>query len=892
MLSRFLNLFRRKRLDRELDAEFRYHLESLEAEHRARGLPAEEARRAARRDFGALGQIEEAYRDRRGIPVLETLWRDIRFSLRSMRRTPAVTLAVIATLALGIGANTAIFSVVNGVLIKPLPYPDPDRLITMSHSAPGVNVADVSSAPFLYFTEREQNRTLEGVGLFGSGSATVTGAGEPELVRRLFVTSDILPVLGIEPLLGRYFSQSDDAPGSPNTVVLSYGYWQRRFGGDRSVVGRSLTIDGQPWNIIGVMSRQFRFLDQQVDVITPNRLDRARVTLGNYFRRSIARLKPGVTLEQASADVERMIRIAIESFPPSPGSSLEQVVRSGLRPNLRPLKQDVVGDAGNTLWVLMGTIGLVLLIACANVANLILVRMEGRQQELSIRAALGAGWGRILRALLTESAVLSFIGGTLGVGFAYGSLRMLLAMAPANLPRREEIALDSTVLLFSLGLSLFSGLLFGTIPVVRYARPRLTATLYAGARWSSGSRERLRARGILVVAQVALALVLLVGAGLMIRTFQELNNVNPGFAGAGEVQTLQIGIPEATVREPERTARRQQEILNRLAALPGVTSAAYISDLPMAGGVAADLLVPEGRIFREGESPRSTQSRFISPGVFGTLHIPLVTGRDLTWTEIYERRPVALISENLARLEWGTPEEALGKRLRGSSAADQWREIIGVVGDIHDRGLSQPVTAIVYYPVLGERVYNYPTYVWRSVTYAIRSPRTGTAAFLDEIRQAVWAVDSNLPLVNVRTMGDILDASMSPTSFTLVMLAIAGAMALLLGVIGMYGAISYGVSQRTREIGVRIALGAQSGQVQRMFLRQGLLLTAAGVAVGLLVAVALTRWMSSLLFEVSPLDPLTYAAVSLVLVLASALASYLPSRRATHVDPIDSLRAQ
>jgi predicted permease len=894
MLSRLWNLFRRKRLEREMDAEFRYHLESLEAEHRARGLSVEEARRAARRDFGGMPKVEESYRDQRGLPMLETLWRDIRFSLRSMRRTPAVTVAVIATLAIGIGANTTIFSVVNGVLIKPLPYPEPDRLITMSHTAPGVNVADVASAPFLYFTEREQNRTLEGVGLFGAGSATVTGRGEPEVVRRLVVTSDILPILGIEPLVGRYFSESDDSPGSPNTVVLSYGYWQRRFGADPTVVGHSLTIDGQPWTVIGVMPQRFRFLDQQVDVITPNRLDRSRVTIRGYFSQSVARLKPGVTLEQAAADVTSLIPIAIDGFPPDPGFTREQVIRTRLGPNLRPLKQDIVGDVGSTLWVLMGTLGMVLLIACGNVANLILVRTEGRQHELSIRAALGAGWSRIARELLTENVVMSFAGGLVGVGFAYASLRVLLAMAPPNLPRRGEIVVDSTVLLFAAALSLFSGLLFGAIPVLRYAKPRLAAALHDGGRWSSGNREKLRVRGILVVAQVALALVLLVSAGLMIRTFQELNDVNPGFADPAEVQTFQIQMSQAAAPDPERTARRQQEIVNRLAALPGVTSAAYISDVPMAGGggVAAGLLVPEGKIFREGESPRSTQSRFISPGVFGTLRIPLARGRDLTWTDVYEKRPVVLISENLARLEWGSPEEALGKRVRGASSADQWREIVGIVGDVHDHGLSQPASAIVYHPVLLEPVYNKATYVWRTMTYVIRSPRTGTPGFLDEMRQAVWAVDPNLPLVNVRTMGDILDESLARTSFTLVMLATAGAMALLLGVIGIYGAISYGVAQRTREIGVRIALGAQSRQVQRMFLQQGLVLTATGVGIGLLGAAAVTRWMSSLLFEVSPVDPITYAGVSVALILAAGLASYVPSRRATHIDPIESLRAE
>jgi len=468
----------------------------------------------------------------------------------------------------------------------------------------------------------------------------------------------------------------------------------------------------------------------------------------------------------------------------------------------------------------------------------------------------------------------------------------LIAMAPANLPRREEIAIDPPVLLFTLGLSVFSGLLFGLVPIVRYSRPWLGATLSAARRWSTGTGERVRVRAALVVAQVALALVLLIGAGLMIRTFQQLSRVSPGFTDPAEVQTFQIGIPQATEPDPELTVRRQQDILNRLAALPGVSAAAFISDLPMGGGVAADLLVPEGKIFREGESPRSTQSRFISPGVFNTLHIPLVTGRDMTWTDIYEKRPVVMVSENLARLEWGSPGAAIGKRLRGASSADQWREIVGVVGDVRDRGLNQPVTATVYYPIFGERVYNNRVYVWRSVTYAIRSTRTETPAFIDEIRQAVWAVDRNLPLVNLRTMADVLETTLERTSFTLVMLAIAGTMALLLGVIGLYGAISYGVSQRTREIGVRIALGAQSRQVQRMFLRQGLVITIVGMVLGLGGAAALTRSMSSLLFEVHPLDPLTYVGVCVVLILAAALASYLPSRRVSNIDPIQSLRAE
>jgi predicted permease len=893
LVARLWSLFSRKRLDTELDLEIRHHLESLEAGHRARGLSEDDARRAALRDFGGFAQVKEAYRDQRGIPMLETLWRDVRFGVRSIKRSPAVTIAVIATLAIGIGANTAIFSVVNGVLIKPLPFPDSDRLITLAHAAPGVVLSDspdVGSSLFLYFIEREQNRSFEGVGIFGEGRSTVTGRGEPEEIRRFFVTADVLPILGIEPLIGRDFSESDDSPGSPNTVLLTYGYWQRRFAGDPSILGQSLTINGEPWRIIGVMPQRFSPPNRQADVITPMRLDRAQVTVGGYFRRSIARLKPGVTLEQASADVKRLIPIAIDSFPLGSGTTRDQVESARLSPNLRPLKQDVVGDAGRTLWVLMGTIGIVLLIACANVANLILVRTEGRQMELSIRAALGAGWRRIARELLTESAVLGVIGGLCGIGFAYVGLRAILAVAPANLPRREEIVIDATVLLFTLGLSLFVGLLFGTFPVVRYARPRLAAVLSSGGRWLSQSRERIRARAVLVVGQVALALVLLICSGLMIRTFLALNRVNPGFAAPDEVQTVGITIQQASVRDPELVVRRQNDILNGFAALPGVTSVAYTSAAPMDGGFTADLLFPEGKTFGEGNPPKGRQFRFISPAFFRTMGIPMVAGRDFTWTDIYEKRAVVLVSENLAHAEWGSAQQALGKRLRGSSSQDQWREIVGIVGDIRDWGLSQPLTETVYVPVLAERIFNTPISVSRSITYTIRSPRTATPGFLEEIRQAVWTVDSNLPLVNVRTMGDLVDDSLARTSATVMIMAIAGAMALLMGLIGIYAVISYTVAQRTREVGIRMAMGAQKGEIRRMFLKQGLWLVAVGIAVGLACAAALTRLMSSLLFGVSPLDPATYVAVSGILVVAAVSATYLPSRRATLVDPIDTLR--
>ena len=872
-----------------LRAEIEDHIARQTADNLRSGMTAIEARRQALLKFGNVDAVKKSYRDQRGIPMLETLWRDIRFGVRSMLRTPVVTVAVVATLGIGIGANTTIFSIVNAVVIKPLPYPDADRLINVSHNAPGVNIDDLGSAPYLYFAEREQNRTFEGIGLWRTGATNVTGDGDPERVLTLSVTPDVLPILGIPPVLGRYFSADDNVPGAQPVALLAYGYWQRRFGGDPSAIGQRLTANGVGMEIIGVMPQSF---PPPVDLITLFRLSRADVKTGApYYFPSVARLKPGVTLEQATADIARMVPLAIESFPPAPGTSHEQVKGTRLGPNLRRLKDDVVGNAGDTLWVLMGTVGMVLLVACANVANLILVRTDGRQHELSIRAALGAGRGRIARELLTENLVLSVAGGLLGLGFAFLSLRFFLAVAPGNLPRLNEIVLDFPVLVFASGITVLSGLLFGLVPVVRYAGPRLTAGLRAGARTSGMSRDRLRTQGMLVVVQVGLALVLLVGAGLMIRTFQKLSQVDAGFERPEEIQTVRIDVPAPVAPDPQRVLRMQNDIKDKLAALPGVSSVASVSSTPMSGN-AVDLLTPEGRVFTENDRPRLTQFKFVSPDYFATAGITLVKGRDITWTDTYEKRAVVLISENLAQREWGSVENALGKRLRGGFVSDDWREIVGVVGNVRDSGLTEALTELVYVPLLVDRFQNIPTRVQRSVAYLIRSPRTGAEGFLDEVRETLRSVNPTLIPWRPLVMTDIFRDSTERTSFALAMLAIAGVMALLLGVIGIYGAISYGVSRRLREVGIRIALGAQHHEVQRMFLLRGLGLTALGVWAGLGGAAALSGWMSSLLFEVSPLDPATYAAVSLLLVLAALLASYIPSRRATRIDPMNSLRVE
>ncbi len=799
------------------------------------------------------------------------------------------TLITLVTLAIGIGANTAIFSVVEGVLLKPLPYPHPEELIGVWHTAPGVNITDLNASPSLLFTYREEGRTLQSVGLWREGAATVTGLAEPERVSVLYVTDGVLVALGVPPARGRPFSEKDDGPGSPPTVILPHGYWQSRFGGDPAVVGRRLVVDGEAREVIGVMPRHFRFLDRSASLIVPLQIDRSKVYLGSFSYQAVARLKPGATIDDASADIARMLPLALERFPAPPGFNKKMFEEARIAPNLRPFKRDLVGDVGKVLWVLMGTIGMVLLIACANVANLLLVRTEGRQQELAVRAALGAGWGQIARELLLESLLLGLLGGVLGLGLAFAALRLLVFLAPSNLPRLEEIGIDPPVLLFALVLSVLSSVLFGLIPIFKYAGPHLATGLRSGGRAASASRERHRARNGLVVVQVALALVLLVSSGLMIRSFRALRDVQPGFARPEDVQTFRISIPEAEVKDEEVATRMQQAILEKVEALPGAASAGLGSRIPMDGDGWNDPVFAEDHVYAEGQIPPLRRFVFVGPGYLETMGTPLVAGRDITWSETYNRTPLVMISENLARELWGKPAAALGQRLRESTKG-AWREVVGVVADVHQDGMDQKAPAVVYWPLLMNGFE--ADGLSRSLAFVVRTPRAGSETFMKEVRQAVWSVNPNLPLDSVRTLLTVYEESMARTSFTLVMLALAGGMALLLGVVGIYGVISYAVSQRTREIGIRMALGAHPRDLTRMFVRHGLWLATIGAGCGLVAAAGLSRLMTSLLFGVGPADPTTYTAVAVGLVTAAVVASYVPARRVTDVDPVEALRAE
>ena len=814
-----------------------------------------------------------------------TVRQDLREALRTLRRQPGFAAATIIMLALGIGATTAIFTIVKGVLIDPLPFPNSEALVRIVHNIGGIEQSYFNDAIITTYVENAQAFESLGVWIPSAEGVTITGNGEPEEVRALRASRGFFTTLGVPPAIGRWFTSEDDAPGSANTAMIGSRYWQQSYGGDPDVLGRTIIINARPHQIIGVMPAHFRF-GGEFDILLPLRINSARPV--PFFRlNGVARMKPGVTVTRANADIARMLEIYFDKFRTNTARAVWWV------PSLVPLKQDVIGDVGPTLWVLMGTIALVLLMACANVANLSLVRAESRRQEFAIRAALGAKWTRMARALLVENMLLTLIGGALGLALANGGLRLLVAVEPANFPRLSEISLDPVAVMFAVVITLTCGFLFSLMPIARHFGPRVTAAIGVVSRGMSQTHEQQRSQNMLVVVQTALALVLLVSSGLMIRSFQALRSVEPGFTQPHTLQTFNITIPPTVVPDLERVTRTQQEILDKITALPGVSSAAFTTRLPMdpSDRWSAALAV-EDKPVDDRTTPPNHQVKIVSPGAFQTFGTPLVAGRDFTWTDLYELREVAMVSENLAREMWGSAEAALGKRIRQFyGAKGPWREVVGVAGDVYDDGVHQRPPATVYWPArLDAQIF--AGYQPRRVSVVVRTDRAGTGGLLEELRQAVWSVNPNLPLAHAATLDVLYDRSMSRTSFTLAMLALAGAIALLLGICGIYGVIAYAVAQRRREIGIRMALGAQARQVRALYLRRGMIIVAAGLLLGLSAAAAVTRLMQSLLFGVAPLDPITFIAMPSVLAAAALLATYLPARRALSVDPVETMRAE
>jgi predicted permease len=866
----------------EIVEELSQHLDDRWQELMAGGASAEQAARTALADFqsgNVLAQYMAPLRQARSPEpvtmgaatghVLTDVWQDLRYAARVFARKPAFTAAAVVTLALGVGACTAIFSVVYGVMLKPLSFPEPDRLVHLLHYAVGGDARN--QGPDTYLTYHEHQRAFEAIGGWDRDEVSITGRGEPERVASLAVTSTLLPLLRVQPALGRLFTREDDIPNGPLRVILTHGYWQRRFGAATDIIGQSLMIDGRPAEIIGVLPVSFRFPRSNPAVLVPMPLERDNGI--SFGFQALGRLKPGVTLAQASDDVARMIPLLHPSF---------KVLQ--MRPYLRPLSAYVVGSVGKILWILFAAVGLVLLIACGNVANLFLVRAESRQQELAVRAALGASRARIAQVLFCESALLALLAGLLGVLLAQAGLGLLRRMAPAQLPRVDELGIDPIVLLFALGVSLLSGVLFAAIAVLKFGRPSLMA-FKEGGRTSSDGPTRHRTRNTLVVAQVALALTLMIVSGLMIRTVMAMRQVPPGFQRADEVQTFRLTIPEEIVPDRVEMARAHQTIAERLAQVPGVTSVGLASSITMDGENNLNPLFIEDAPVPDGQLVPHLRFKTVAPGYLETMGNRLLAGRTITWADSYEGRLVVVITETLAREYWQEPARAIGRRVRCCNTENPWREIVGVIGAERDDGLNLPATAIVYWPMLNE------SYSTRGMAYAIRSNRVGTPGFLSELQKAVWSLNPSLPLADVRTLDEIRDDSMAQTSFVMVMLGIAAGVALLLGMVGIYAVIACVASQRTREVGIRIALGAQIGNVHLLFVRHGLWLTLTGIAIGIAMALALTRVMSALLFGVGPMDPLTYAGVSITLAGVALLAVYLPARKAARVDPIIAMRA-
>jgi predicted permease len=876
--KRFL---RREAADAEQQEELEFYVEVTAEEYVARGMSPEAARAAARRKLGNMTLVREEIYRMNTVTFADNTLRTARQTVRLLRTHPGFVLTVVLSLALGIGANTAIFSVVHGVLIQPLPYPRADAVVGIYNrlTISGQVYEDAALSPGMYAACREDCRAFEHFGVWTAGAATVTGTEEPEQVATVTVTHGVLPAFGVPPSLGRWFSPEDDSPGGARTAILSHGYWQRRFGGDREILGRAVVIDFVPHQIVGVMPPGFRFVDLSPDLFLAQRLTTNRADEFSY--NGIGRLKAGLSVAQANEDIARVWRNWAQNE--RKGKLLEEWA---VTPNARPLKNDVVGNVGMTLRVLMGALGLLMLLVCANVANLVLVRAQARQHEFAIRAALGAGWGRIAWEQLAESLTLGLMGGTLGLGLAYCGVRLLVAIGPADLPRLDEITLGPAVVAFALLCALGTSLLFGTVAVVgRRVAPRIEK-----ARGATPAREQLRGQRVLVVGQVAMALVLLVASGLMVRTLLAIQSVKPGFTRPDQIQMVRISLPQVLAREPERVIRLQKDILDRLAAIPGVAAVGFASALPLENNRNGVVVAVEG-VTAPDRMPPNRRFRHASPGLFAAQGSRLLHGRDFTWDDVFDGRRLAIVSENMARESWGEPREAIGKRIR-IGRDGPLTEVVGVVENIHADGLQQPAPATVYARAGVETAANGSSTVRRAVTVAIRSSRAGNQAFVREVAAAVHAVHASVPLADVRTLEDAYRRSMAQTSFTVTLIGIAAAMALALAVVGVYGVLAYAVARRRHEVGIRLALGAQPGAVRALFVRQGLLLTSLGGILGLVSSAILSRWISPLLYGVTALDPLTYAISGAALAGGAILATVVPARRAASVDPMSTLRSE
>ncbi len=801
---------------------------------------------------------------------------------------PGFTLVSVATLAIGIGANVAIFTIVNAVLLRPLPLPDSERLVVLRHAAPGlVQLDELPMSDALYFLYAGESRTLESVTVYRDGQASFTGPDDPQRVPAASVTASFFDVMRTPPRIGRAFTAEDDRPGAAPVMVLSDGLWRSRFGADPAVVGRVVDLDGASVEVVGVTPPGFAFSRPPAELWRPIRLDRDDTQLGAFGINGVARIADGFALEQVRAELGAMLSNLIEVFPDEGAAPV--LANAGFRPLIEPAREVVVGDVQAALWILLGAVGFLLLIACANVANLFLVRSEARHGEAAIRAALGESRGRLAGSVLIESVVLGVAGGLAALPLAVAAVRSLVRFGPRELPRLDEISIDAPVLLFGLGVSVAAGLLFGLLPALRAGAVAAAGHMTAGARGATAGRDRQLARQGLVVVQMALALTLLVGSGLAARSFQKLAAVDPGFDPV-DVLSFGLALPARDYGSPGARLNFHRQMVDRLRALPGAADAGAASTVPLGGEASGSGHSIEGRPLADGEVPPVFLWKRVSPGYFDALRIELVEGRVFDRLDGERDAPVAVVSRSVAQAYW-PGESALGKGIRvggpPEDEGDDWARIVGVVDDVHEIALHEDPPEMAYYPLSG--VINGQD-TPGAMRYVVRAPNA--AALTGALREVVRGLDPTLPLDRAETLETLVGRARGERAFVMVLLLVAAGLALGLGAVGLYGVVSWTVAQRGREIAIRMAVGARVADVRRLVLSEAGGLALAGAVIGIGSAAALTRRLQALLFEISPLDPAVFAAVSALLVGICLLASWLPARRASRVDPMTALRAE
>ncbi|HEV2388983.1 MAG TPA: ABC transporter permease [Candidatus Acidoferrales bacterium] len=886
---RLRSLLRRRIADAELDEELRDHLRRSVEEAVARGMPLRQARRAALLALGGVEQVKERCRDARKANWLPDLFHDLRYGIRLLRKSPGFTAVAVATMALGIGVNTAVFSLADAALLEPLPYPSANRLVMAWERVrlPSYRNERNDPAPGNFADWRRQNSVFEAMAAIEDKSFNLTGTGEPARVEGEAVSASLFSLLRSQPALGRVFDAAEDAPGGPHVVVIGYGLWASRFGRDPRILGKSILLDGAGYTVIGVMPRNFLFPDPanfhsaspEDQLWVPIALQPGELANhgSHYLQGVLARLKPGVTLPQARAQMNGIAERLAERYPRS---------NTGVGINLVPLRDQIVGGEVRTeLWLLLGAAGLVLLIVCANVASLLLARASSRGLELAVRVALGAGRTRMLRQLLTESVLLALLGGGLGLVLSCWAVRILRLAGPPDLPRVGDLGIDLPVLTFSLGISLFAGIIVGLTPAWQVAATNLQESLKGGAR-ESAARSRLRARNLIIIAETALAVIVGIGAGLMLRSFVQLERAPLGFQPRG-VLTFRV-IPRGD-RYSHLAARSvfYRQALAKLAALPGVQSAGAVSFLPLGFVRAAKGFSIEGHPApAPGQIPMADYD-VVSPGYFQTMSVPLLEGRDLAWSDLPQSRPVIVVNQAAARTYW-PDADPLGKRIKEGLPGDPiaWLTVVGIVGNAREFDVASRPRPTIYFPVSQFDGGNALLRDW--VVRAAGEP----LALASAARDAVWSLDDALPVSRVQTMEQVSVAAVSPQRFSLLLLGLSACLALVLAAVGLYGVTSYAVTLRTREIGIRIALGAQPRDVIEGVLAQAAKLTLAGVVAGLGGALILTRLMRDLLYGVSPSDPLTFAALPVLFIFVALLACCIPARRAVRIDPIAALRVE